>query len=384
MAVDLMAYADVLFGPRTRPGLERRQARLWQRLRSRFSQCPALKPYVSAELADIPVTDVAGFRRRFDDFNTRGLTLEDAEAGHLPPGLEAGFSTGTSGAKPGLFVTSPGERATYTGRILAKLLRPWQMIGLRRIAVCLRASSRLYEGGSIRFFGLADADRDAAIAAFDPQVLIAPPHVLLALASEPKLKSLRHLYYGAETLNAVERAFIAERLGVRPDPIYQATEGFLGAPCRLGTLHLNEDGLIIEREDLGGERFRPVVTDLLRRTQLVVRLRLDDILKPTTCACGSPCQAVQPVEGRAQDIWPWTDRSVFPGEVEKVVSPQRLASHSWSATGHPNGIRFACAHDADAPAIAAALAIFDRPVTREPYDPAMDFPKRRHVRWAEA
>ncbi len=385
MAVDLAAYADVLFGPRTRLDIERRQGRLWRGLRRQFNHCPALKPYASADLADIPVTDIADFRRRFDDFSTRGLTLADAEGGRLPPGLEAGFSTGTSGGRPGLFVTSPRERAVYTGRILARLLKPWQLIGLTRIAVCLRASSRLYESQGVRFFGLADPGRDAAIAAFDPQALIAPPQVLLALASaQHRFKSLRHLYYGAETLNDAERAFVTERLGRRPDPIYQATEGFLGAPCHLGTLHLNEDGLIFGREDLGGGRFRPIVTDLLRRTQLVVRLRLDDILLPTICLCGSPLQAIHPVEGRASDVWRWTDRSVFPGDVEKIVTSQELAGHSWFATGHPGGIRFACASDTDAPAIAQALSTFGRPVTRQPYDPALDFPKRRHVRWGAA
>ncbi|MEI9905482.1 MAG: hypothetical protein WDN06_17215 [Asticcacaulis sp.] len=144
--------------------------------------------------------------------------------------------------------------------------------GLRRIALCLRAPGKLYEGGHVRFFPLAGEGRDDAIAACDPQVLVAPPQVLLDLAASGRaMPALRRLYYGAEPLNAVERAFITARLGRRPDPIYQATEGFLGAPCRLGTLHLNEDAMIVEREPLGGDRFRPVVTDLLRRTQLVVR-----------------------------------------------------------------------------------------------------------------
>ena len=382
-AETLLAYAGGRFGPRNRDDIERRQQRLWKRLQARFADCPALVDNQHSAFDNIPIVDVAEFRRRFDDYNTRGLRLAKTQGGNLPGGLEAGFSTGTSGAAPGLFVTSPAERALYIGRIMGKLIAPWQVLGLRRIALCLRASSRLYEGGGVRFFALDDPRRAETIAVFDPQVLIAPSQVLLELAGLSRnLPSLRHLYYGAETLNAVERDFITHRLSRRPDPIYQATEGFLGAPCRLGTLHLNEDALIIEREALGGDRFRPIVTDLLRQTQLVVRLRLDDILRPTTCACGSPLAAVHPVEGRVQDIWRWAARTVFPGEVEARVAPRMVADHRWIATGYGGGVRIACSHDADAPVIAEALEAFGQPATREAYDPAMDYPKRRHVRWA--
>ncbi len=379
----IRAYGRAWPGPATHQDVARRQATGWRALKACLADCPALKAYAGAELSDIPIIDVAEFRQRFDDFNTQGLSQASLMQGARPDGIELGFSTGTTGGPPGLFVTTPRERATYTGRLLGKLLPPWQLLGLTRIALCLRAPSRLYEGGHVRFFALEDKDRARAIATFDPHVLIAPPQVLLELAGRGhRLPALKHLYYGAETLNDVERAFIAERLGLRPDPIYQATEGFLGAPCRLGTLHLNEDGMIFEREDLGQGRFRPVVTDLLRETQVVVRLRLNDLLHPTTCPCGSPLQAVHPVEGRVGDIWRWGDQTVFPGDVEAEVAPRLAGDRRWIATGHDGGIRFACPHDEDARAIAEALGTFGQPVTREPYDPALDFPKRRHVRWA--
>ena len=374
----------------TPDGLKQRQDKLWRRLRTHFPDSPPLKDFADAGLSDIPVIGTDVFRQYFADYNTVGLSHDEAKAaalraesggvGDLPGGLNVGFSTGTGGGTRGLFVTSPLERATYSGRLAGKLLAPLSLLPLRRIAVCLRAGSRLYDRGGVRFFALGDRDRAASIARFGPQVLIAPPQVLLDLAaSGHRLPSLRHLYYGAETLNASERAFVTEQLGVRPDPIYQATEGFLGAPCAHGTLHLNEDGLIIEREDIGGGRFRPIVTDLFRHTQLVVRLRLDDILKPSTCPCGSALQAVEPVEGRIQDIWRWRDHTVFPAEVETAVSQNLAAHHRWQATGSPSGIAYACEHDSDD--IRKALEPFGQPLTRVPYDRATDFPKRRHVRW---
>lgn len=376
----------------TPESLRRRQDRLWQKLRAQFADSPALKSYTDAELADVPITGTSDFRARFSDYTTIGLSHDHAIAaatraeaggtGDLPSGLNAGFSTGTGGGTRGLFVTSPSERASYSGRLAGKLLTPLQLAKVRRIAVCLRAPSRLYTRSGVRFFALGDADRDAAIVDYDPHLLIAPPQVLLDLAaSGHRLPSLRHLYYGAETLNAAERAFVTERLSCRPDPIYQATEGFLGAPCVRGTLHLNEDGLIIEREDIGDGRFRPIVTDLLRHTQRVVRLRLDDILRPCTCPCGSALTAVEPVEGRAQDIWRWGDQTAFPAEVEAAVSAAVPPYHRWLAIGSPFGVTYACEHEGDAPAMVQALARFGQPLTHIAYDRAMDFPKRRHVRW---
>jgi putative adenylate-forming enzyme len=373
-------------------GLRQRQDRLWRRLQTQFAKSVALKGFAEAGLNDIPIIGTDVFRSRFSDYCTAGISHDEAMAtatraetgddGDLPGGLNAGFSTGTGGGTRGLFITSAAERATYSGRLAGKLVALWQFLGLRRIAVCLRAPSRLYERSGMRFFTLGDAGRDEAVARFDPHLLIAPPQVLLDLAaSGHRLPSLRHLYYGAETLNAHERAFVTERLGHRPDPIYQATEGFLGAPCAHGTLHLNEDGLIIEREDIGGGRFRPIVTDLLRHTQLVVRLRLDDILKPCTCPCGSLLQAIEPVEGRIQDIWRWEGQIVFPAEIETAIGQNIPAHHRWLATGGPSGITYACDHDGDASAVAEALARFGQPLMRTPYDRAVDFPKRRHVRW---
>jgi putative adenylate-forming enzyme len=270
----------------------------------------------------------------------------------------------------------------YGGYLAGKLLTPFELVNVKRIAVCLRAPSRLYDRRGMHFFGLQDEGRDAAIWAFDPDVLIAPSQVLLQLAANPQgLRSLRHLYYGAETLNAAERNFVERQLGHRPEPIYQATEGFLGAPCRLGTLHLNEDSFIIETEALGQGRFRPIITDLLRRTQLVIRLRLDDVLRATTCTCGSPLMAVQPIEGRISDIWRWKSQTVFPGDVEAAVQAHVPADRHWVATGHTGGIEFACEDEADVAGVEAALRVFGQPVTRQVYDRAADVPKRRHVRW---
>ncbi len=380
-----------------RAEIARRQDRLWRRMT--LGDYPALRDFAKQPFDRFPIVDIADYRAQFSAYNRYGLSLEDAtqaaldaEAGKpsaLPHGLSAGLSTGTSGTTRGLFVTTPDERAIYAGTVLAKLVQPAQWATTKRVALCLRAGNSLYNldlaGMRLRFFPLAP-DHDAAIAALRedrPDVLIAPPQLLLALASKAPDFRCPRLFYGAESLNDVERAFITERLGVRPDPIYQATEGFIGAPCRLGTLHLNEDSLIIEREPLDNQgRFRPIITDLRRRSQAVVRLRLDDVLQETTCSCGSPLKAVKPLMGRVGDVWRLKDRIVFPDEIQDLVAPLLPAHMQWVATIDGLGINIACPDEQASARIAKALAILGRPVKRIAYDPAVDFPKRRHVRSA--
>ena len=380
-----------------RAAIARREARLWRRLP--LGDYPALRDWGKQPLARFPIVDVADYRAQFQAYNRYGLSFDEAmaaalasEAGRpssLRHGLSAGLSTGTTRAGRGLFVTTAEERATYLGTVLAKLVPPAQWSKTRRIALCLRAGNVLYNvdlaGMRLRFFPLAP-DPDATIEALRedrPDILVAPPQLLLALAAKAPDFRCPRLFYGAETLNEIERAFIGDRLGVRPDPIYQATEGFLGAACRLGTLHLNEDSLIIEREPLDAHgRFRPVITDLRRRTQAVVRLRLDDVLQETTCACASPLKAVKPLAGRVGDVWRLKDRIIFPDEIQDIVAPILPGDMRWIATIDKLGINIACPDDQAAARIARALAVFGPPVKRVPYDPADDFPKRRHVRAA--
>ncbi|WP_443747855.1 cell division protein FtsA [Asticcacaulis solisilvae] len=391
----LSAYATARSSrswPRDR--IERHQQTLWRQMP--LDDYPALKAFAGQKLSDLPIVDVADYRARFAAFNRHGLTqaaataaAQAAEAGHpgeLPDGLRAGFSTGTSGTQRGVFVTSPQERSTYMGSLLGKLMSPADLLTTQRVALCLRAGNDLYRpaiGPRVGFFPLTPDHGPLveAIADFKPQVLIAPPQVLLSLAEAGKPAGCRRIFYGAEALNDTERAFITERLGARPDPIYQATEGFLGAPCRLGTLHLNEDSLIIERDDLGGGTFRPIVTDLKRRTQAVVRLRLDDVLWEMRCACGSRHAAVKPVCGRVQDAWTVDGRTtVWPDGIENEVAPHIAPSRRWIATQYHDRVTVACPDAGDAATIHERLNYFGVRTVEVPYDPALDFPKRRHVR----
>jgi putative adenylate-forming enzyme len=393
---------------RTPADVARRQARLWRAMAPVVARTPAVSALAGRPLADFPVMSPDLLRERFDAWNTLGLTQAPTEAaaltaetggsGEVRPGIVAGLSTGSSGRR-GLFVTSAAERAGWVGHILARLLPADALLRSTRIALCLRADNRLYgdveAAGPIRFLfvglDVPAAERFERLRAFAPDILIAPPQVLADLARRTAQPwPLRRLFYGAEPMGEAERSWIGAALGVRPDPIYQATEGLLGTACRLGTLHLNEDILIVEREPVPGtNRFLPIVTDLRRTTQPMIRVRLPDLLEPlkTPCPCGSPRTAVHPVEGRLEDLWRWPGAVICPREVESAFSAALGPEQDWRALASPGGVTVEAEPDrveAARSAVAGLLAAHgvDAAVTAGGR-PTRDGVKRRRVRWSD-
>lgn len=396
---------------RTSRDVAARQARLWRRMQPVVAATPAVAHLAGQSLGQFPIMEPRDLRAGFAEWNTLGLTRDQAEAaardaegdgeGQVSSGVAAGFSTGSSGT-PGLFLNSRAERAAYLGHLLARLLTVGDLFRPLRIALCLRADNRLYHDagrtGRIRFLfvGLGEdaAARFKRLHAFGPDILIAPPHVLADLAHRTeaghKTWSLRRLFYGAEPMGAAERAWIGSVLKARPDPLYQATEGFIAAPCRHGTLHLNEDVLIIEREPVPGtDRFVPVVTDLRRTSQPMIRVRLGDLLQPLgePCACGSPLSAIYPVEGRLEDLWHWPGVTIPPRDVETAVSAALGAEVDWRATASTEGVvveaeGLHAGRVAEAVTCLLAIHSLHLPVTALPQAPIHGV-KRRRIRWSD-
>ena len=84
----------------------------------------------------------------------------------------------------------------------------------------------------------------------------------------------------AEVLEDIDRDFISATFKQTVHQVYQCTEGFLATTCKQGTLHMNEDLVHIEKEYLDQEKgiFVPIITDFMRKTQPIIRYRLNDIL----------------------------------------------------------------------------------------------------------
>lgn len=313
---------------RTRAAVERRQRRLLRRhlrfLRRRSAYFRPLIGANSADLAALPLMDKRVMMERFDELNTVGVHRDEAMRIALAnersrdfaadlKGCSIGLSSGTSGHR-GLFLVSGAEREAWAGTVLARTLPRGRILG-HRIALFLRADNTLYEAVRSRAVSFSYFDVFAEmtenlerLARYAPTILVAPPSVLLAIARAAESGAIavrpEKVYAVAEVLEVSDARRIAA--GLRQERIhqlYQCTEGFLAHTCEQGVLHLNEDGVLIEREPLGDDRFAPIVTDLRRRAQPIVRYRLGDVLREreAPCPCGSALTALARIEGREGD-----------------------------------------------------------------------------------
>lgn len=386
--------------------LARHRAAQWEALQPALRNTPALARWAGVPLTQFPVAEPAEVRADYGRWNSIGIgdtalraMADAAERGRAGDGLAVGWSTGTSGAGRGLFMADAAERADYLGQSLARMLPLRALFARQRLALHLRADSALYSDVRRRRFTFAHFPLDrpigqavADMAVFDPTIIIATPLRLLELADHlPASPGLRHLFYGADGMSLAERAHVAARLGLMPLPIYQATEGFIAAPCRHGRLHLNEHALEVELEPVSGTAAcRPIITDLRRRSQPVVRLRMDDLVERDDsgpCPCGYAGRLILPPEGRHADIWRLGGRCITPAQVAAAMDDKLRGATRWQAIANPQGVVLRL-DAACSPALAHAAAGHLRDRLDLPVDvrAVVDLgpwpgPKRRRVVW---
>ena len=275
---------------------------------------------------DFPLIDKSLMMEHFDSLNTLGIMKKEAmqiadqaeQTRDFEPtlqGVTIGLSSGTSGNR-GLFLVSPQEQAQWTGTVLAKLL-PGGIRQPEKIAFFLRANSNLYESvqkGKLEFcyfdLLLPIKAHMEQLERYRPSLLIAPASMLRLLAEQKAAGSLtiepRKIISVAEVLDPLDRQAIESAFKQKVHQVYQCTEGFLGATCAYGNLHLNEDIVHIEKEmlDEQSRRFVPIITDFSRVSQPIIRYRLNDILTESAepCPCGSSMITIEQIEGRCDDI----------------------------------------------------------------------------------
>lgn len=329
MLTALWTYALTKWGRRfrSRAALERwQERRLMRHLRWVQAHSPFYRRHWAGyDLADwrsLPQIDKGLMMAEFDELNTLGIRKAEALAvakqaessrDFTPKlkGVTVGLSSGTSG-NHGLFLVSEKERMAWAGAVLAKLL-PGSLRDEHRIAFFLLASSNLYDSvgrGRLRFefFDLLEpfATLCERLGALQPTILVAPPSMLRALADSGVSIRPRKVISVAEVLDPVDAGVISRHFAQPVHQVYQCTEGFLGTTCEHGTLHLNEDIVVIEKEylDEGLGKFVPIVTDFSRTTQPIIRYRLNDILteRREPCPCGSVFTAIEQIEGRCDDL----------------------------------------------------------------------------------
>lgn len=286
--------------------------------------------------------------KNFNSINTKNidkemamrLALKSENTRDFSPtinNITIGLSSGTSGNR-GMFLASESEKAIWAGIMLGKLL-PSGLLHKEKISLFLRANSNLYETLNskkiqFKFFDLiTPIDLSAKeLEDYNPTILVAPPSLLRMLAQKKESGQIKltpkKIYSAAEVLDPVDETYLTNIFDMKIDQIYQCTEGFLGHTCEYGTIHLNEDIVLVEKKFIDSEKtkFHPIITDFERRTQPVIRYELNDILtlRKDKCPCGSVFTAVSQIEGRADDVFYFENTNgdeipVFPDFIRRRI-----------------------------------------------------------------
>jgi putative adenylate-forming enzyme len=334
-----------------RKKLENFQQKKWKRFcQSVLSSSPFYAPFVkeNTALTDFPVIEKSFFMENFSTINTLGIGKEEAmqtalaseESRNFIPelkGATVGLSTGTSGRR-GLFMVSEDERAQWAAMIMNRVVKP-SPFRKQRVAFFLRANSNLYTSVQSAFFEFRyfDIFRPIDVLAketdvYQPHILAAPPSILVHLATLQHSEALHirpeKIISFAEVLHPSDKSFIQSVfVGATWSEVYQCTEGFLGATCEYGTMHLNEDVLIFEKKYIDEKRFYPILTDFTRSSQPIVRYELNDILTEASepCRCGSVFTALERIDGRADDVLLFTNKQqqevrVYPDLLVRLIA----------------------------------------------------------------
>ena len=289
------------------------------------------------DFIELPLMDKKIMMENFNKLNCVGIdrdkALEIAINGEKSRNFDeklnnisVGLSSGTSGAR-GLFVISDDERALWAGGVLAKFLPKGNILG-HKIAFFLRADNNLYEtidskAIKFRYFDIMkDINENLkTLNEYQPTILVAPPSVLLLLAEAQEKKKINvnpiKIISVAEVLTNEDEKYFKKVFKLKIiHQAYQCTEGFLGYVCECGNFHINEDVIYVEKEYIDKERFVPIITDFLRKSQPIIRYRLNDILveDKKMCSCGSGTMVIKKIEGREDDIF------IFKGIKEKQIT----------------------------------------------------------------
>lgn len=318
----------------------------WNLLLKKLSKSPFYNSYITNSFENFPVLEKKDFLKNFDLINTKSIkyvnavkvALKAENTRNFKPSINeitVGLSTGTSGNKS-VFLASENERAYWTAAVIDRVIG-WSF-KKRKIAFFLRANSNLYESVNSKwinfnFFDLLISNEKnlERLQSLDPNILVAQTSMLLVIAQAVQNKELKinpkKIISVAEVLSNEDKGYLEKIFRQKIHQVYQCNEGFLAHTCEKGNLHFNEDFLIIEKEYLDAEkkRFYPIITDLVRFTQPVIRYKLDDIIhEKFDCDCSLNSTAIEMIEGRKDDALKFINNMgkevvVFPDFIRRAI-----------------------------------------------------------------
>jgi putative adenylate-forming enzyme len=273
--------------------------------------------------AEFPLIDKSIMMEQLEDLLTVRLDVDKArsladnaeKSRDFSPKIgpySIGYSSGTSGSR-GMHFVSEKEQAGWAGFMLARGL-DGSIFSKHRIGLILRANSNTFESvGSNRikfkFYDLMKPLEEIheSILQDKLDILIGPPSVLRYLSDVKSPLKVRKLVSAAEVLDEIDRTHIEAHFGQIVHQFYSSTEGEIAATCELGTLHLNEEIMVIQKQWVDQEKgwYHPIISDFKRKTQPIIRYRLNDILVASKqpCECGDARESIDSIMGRQDDIF---------------------------------------------------------------------------------
>jgi phenylacetate-CoA ligase len=142
------------------------------------------------------------------------------------------------------------------------------------------------------------------------------PKTCHAMALENERLGVRDIHMDAfltqgERCDPEDRAAVARVFGARVLEYYSSKEaGHIALPCPLGTMHINEESVLVEIIDDDGQPCpvgvpgRVLVTPFFQTAQPLIRYEQGDIAEfGPPCACGRHSRTLKPVLGRSYALF---------------------------------------------------------------------------------
>ncbi len=311
---------------------------------------------------EFPKMDKQMMMGKFDDINTHQLKKKDLldfvlkREGSNSMDLfrkkySVGMSSGTSGNR-GLTVLSKDEMAYYSCLLWARNGIPGN-IRKKHILFALRINSPAFM--EVKKFGVKIIYVDYThpvrhliqkINEEKLNIIAGPPSLLSMIAGQ--VERIDHridcIISYAEVLTDTNREYLKKEFDASVIQIYQGSEGFIGTTCREGHLHINEDVLLVNLEDIPNsddDAKRVIVTDLYRSTQPILNYQLNDLVEPgnNICPCGSSFRTIKRIHGRMDDIFilEGTDgekKYLFPDYVRRAIITASDEINAYQAIQH--------------------------------------------------
>lgn len=282
------------------------------------------------DFGQLPVINKQIMMEHFDELNTCGLRLSEVKEyalgkernkdynGYYKGRYVIGLSSGTSGNK-GLYITPKAITRRLPAVFLAR-----SGISLRRLPFRILFLLRVFSQGFADIHSpLIDLTYLSTMEPVDRiirvmnekkvNILLAPPSLLRLLIPyrDQIAAPLKIIVSCAEVLEKEEKQRLKVVFGTPVVEIYQASEGPIASPCRCGSLHINEDIVLVELYDTLGNPVekadqvasRMLVTNLVNFAQPLIRYEMNDlIVLDEPCSCGSSFRVIKKVLGRNDDV----------------------------------------------------------------------------------